>query len=199
MGGRQRKKAGGGKKKRGGRGGKGASPAAAVAACPDIEEASDLLEQQHGLGGRGAEVVDEGALANANFDEALSALKQEEFGLGPDARAEAEAAAVASEEGWVKADTAYEDLQRACKAHVELWAKVDKLTPVRDEWSAKWEECEKLGLEEISLENQIQGQSLSGQAAKVQQKTACSHPAASTHTRTARPMARGHGYGALKP
>ena len=29
------------------------------------------------------------------------------------------------------ADTAYEDLQRACEAHAELWAKVDRLTPVR--------------------------------------------------------------------
>ena len=141
MGGRQRKKGGGGKKKKGGRGGGGGG-----AACPDIEEPS---------GSRPVE------LANASFDEALNSLKEEEaFGLlGPDAdpeaAAEAAAASAAATEGWVQADTAYEDLQRACQVHASLWAKVDKLTPLRDEWLAKHEENERLGREETSLEKQI--------------------------------------------
>ena len=47
--------------------------------------------------------------------------------MTPAARAAAAAAQAATEEGWADADTAYEDLQRACDAHARLWAQARPL------------------------------------------------------------------------
>ena len=128
MGGRQKKKQAGGKKK------KKSKPVAQKMQPehPDIEESEELGDGGDGFGAAGATAgFDLGSFEEGSFEEALYDLKAEAQSVGVDARVAAQAAATATEEEWMTADTAYEDLQRACEAHAELWAKVDKLTPVR--------------------------------------------------------------------
>lgn len=176
MGGRQKKKQTAGKKKK-----KDPKPPTQKMQPehPQIEESDDLLADAAdasgtaGMGGLGERFDGFGDLGGGfdrGFDAALYDLKAEAQSVGVEARAAAEAAATAAEEDWATADTAYEDLQRACEAHAQLWAKVDKLTPVRDEWYAKWQECDRVGREAISLENQIKDKDISGRAATEQSK-----------------------------
>lgn len=158
MGGRQKKKQGGGagKKKK--------KPSQAQKMQPEHPE----IEESDEFGGadtldRGAERTSDATLGfDQSFEAALYDLKAEAQSVGMDARAAAEAAAMAADEDWATVDTAYEDLQRACEAHAQLWAQVDKLTPVRDEWYAKWQECDRVGREAVSLENQIKDKDISG-------------------------------------
>jgi hypothetical protein len=182
MGGRQKKKQTAGKKKK--KPGQKPPPGAAQKMQPEHPE----IEESDELRGGGASAqagVDAGTAGmmggfdglgdldggfDRGFDAALYDLKAEAQSIGMDARATAEAAATAAEEDWATADTAYEDLQRACEAHAKLWEKVDKLTPVRDEWYAKWQECDRVGREATSLENQIKDKDISGRAATEQSK-----------------------------
>ena len=78
--------------------------------------------------------------------------------------AKAAAAAAVADDDWTTADMAYEDLQRACVAHAKLWAQVDKLTPARDDWYARWQECEDACQREIAMETQLQNKDLRGRA-----------------------------------
>ena len=158
MGGRQKKKqagGGGGKKKKKPSQGQKMQPE-----HPEIEESDEFGGADTSAGATLGN--DLAAGFDQSFEAALYDLKAEAQSVGMDARAAAEAAAMAADEDWATADTAYEDLQRACEAHAQLWAQVDKLTPVRDEWYAKWQECDRIGREAISLENQIKDKDISG-------------------------------------
>ena len=158
MGGRQKKKSG--KKKEAAKR-RQQQPGPVI---PDIEEDPGVE-----LPTTRAAPADIDALADmaglvTSFEDALQ-MEKEVASLEPEAHAAAAASAVSAEKGWAEADAAYEDLQRACEAHAKLWSQVDKLTPMRDEWHAKWQACEDIGREDTSMENQLKNKHISGQAA----------------------------------
>ena len=67
-------------------------------------------------------------------------------------------------------DASVVEFQRACDTHTALWAKVDDLTPKRDEWHAKWVECEAMAHKELSLET-----SMEQAAGKAKRPSSCAH------------------------
>ena len=82
-----------------------------------------------------------------SFEDTLQQLKEEEADIEREHAAgsaqlqaiqrKKKKAVLAAEDDWEKVDTSVLDFQRACETHAGLWARVDKLTPIRDEWYAK--------------------------------------------------------------
>jgi hypothetical protein len=97
-----------------------------------------------------------------SFEDTLLAMKEEDVEIERQRRhnfrSKKKAAIVAAQDKkeWEGVDESVVEFQRACEAHTVLWAKVDKLTPVRDEWHSKWEDCEAMALKELSLETKIE-------------------------------------------
>jgi hypothetical protein len=94
-----------------------------------------------------------------SFEEQLLQMKEEEQAekgqLQPAVPRKKKEAVLAAEEDWESVDTSVQDLLRACEAHASLWVRVDKLTPIRDEWHARWEECEAMALNMTALETRM--------------------------------------------
>ena len=71
-------------------------------------------------------------------------------------RKKAAVKAAEDKQDWEGVDASVVEFQRACDTHTALWAKVDDLTPKRDEWHAKWVECEAMAHKELSLETSME-------------------------------------------
>jgi hypothetical protein len=97
-----------------------------------------------------------------SFEDILLAMKEEDAEIERqhrhNIRSKKKAAVVAAQDKqeWEGVDESVVEFQRACEAHAALWANVDKLTPVRDEWHTKWEECEAMAHKELSLETKME-------------------------------------------